>query len=80
MAASSRFGGTSVACHRAEVSIATITVARSKGTRSATSGRAAARPSGDSASSTQAAGRCRRQPGGRGTTVSSIGRVAKRTA
>ncbi len=46
----------------------------------ASSGRAAARPSAVSATSTRVAGTCRRQPGRRGTTRSSIGRLANRTA
>lgn len=79
-AASSRLGSTSVASIDRETSTATTTVARSRGTRTSASGRPAARASSTKDSSSSEAGRWRRQRGRRGTSRSSIGSEAKRTA
>ena len=79
-AASSRFGATSVASIERETSIATMTVARSWGTRMSISGRAVATARVTRARTKAAAGACRRHPGRSGATESSIGREAKRTA
>ena len=58
----------------------TITVALSRGTLTSISGRAAASPSNANAHNIEAAGACRRHPGRRGASRSSMGREAKRTA
>ncbi len=79
-AASSRLGSTSVAFMESDTSIATSTVARSRGTRMSISGRAVASASRAKAKSMATTGVWRRQPGRRGTSRSSIGSEANRTA
>jgi hypothetical protein len=78
-AACSRLGSTSVARIDAEASTATITVARSRGTCTSSAGRAKPATSGTSIARNRPAGRCRRQPGRLGATLSSSARFVKRT-
>jgi hypothetical protein len=77
-AAAMRVGSTSVACIDRDTSMAIITVARSRGTRTAVEGRATPRESTVSAMSSSAKVRCRRQPGRRGATLPSSSTLLKR--
>src|SRR6266545_2737347 len=79
LAASSRLGSTSVADIELETSSAIMTVARSLGTLAWAAGRANASTSTPSITRNTAAGRCRRQPGPRGATLSSRAMLLKRT-
>ena len=78
-AAANRLGATSVACIEAETSMASITVACSRGTFTARVGRAKPTTSRLSAARSAAAGRWRRQPGRFGATDASSATLVKRT-
>ena len=67
-----REGATSVACMEPEWSIASTMLACSAGTATLTCGRASAASSPASASKPSAGGRCRRQPGRRGSTEAAV--------
>lgn len=79
-AAASRVGGTSVAIIEPETSIASTTLASSRGTAIVVSGRASATSSAARAASAKNGGRCRRQPGERSTTFESRSRFVNRIA
>jgi hypothetical protein len=79
-AAAMRVGETSVACIESDTSMATMIVARSRGTRVTRVGLATATTRLARASRSAAAGTCRRQPGRAGATLSSSARLVKRTA
>ena len=73
-----RSGSTSVACIDSDTSIASITVARSRGTRTPAVGLATPSDSTVSATSSSAKVRCRRQPGRRGATLASSSTLLNR--
>ncbi len=75
-----RSGSTSVASIDSDVSSATTTVARSRGTCTSASGRAKAAVRATSESSSRAAGTCRFQAALRGTTDASRSSSVKRAA
>ena len=80
LAASIRLGATSVAIIDSDVSMARMTVARSRGTFSSRAGRARATTMQASPSTRAMAGRWRRHPGCFGATLRSRSRLVKRTA
>ena len=80
MAAARRDGWTSVAFIEPDVSVTSITDARSTGTATVASGRASASASAASARQSSAVGMARRQLPPRGATDASVGSAGKRTA
>jgi hypothetical protein len=80
LAAPSRVGLTSVAFIDRDVSMASSTVASSRGTETVACGRATPTTIAASATRRIASGRCRRQPGERSTTPGSSAGLPKRAA